>query len=104
MVTDHARLKDALKDVDYPASKQQLVVQAIHNDADADTIKALRSIQPESYANFGEVRAATPMASGRSETQQAQQKRHHTKGGVSESAVSTSNTPIVEELGENRGS
>lgn len=104
MPTDRARLKDALTDLDYPANKQQLQAQAAHNNADADTLKALRSIAPESYANFDEVIAATPQVTEESEAEKAQQKRHHAKGGVTESEVVTPTNPIVEELGENRGS
>jgi succinylarginine dihydrolase len=104
MATDDARLKDALNGIDYPATKEQLIAQATRNQADPDTLKALCSIQPEWYANIAEVRAATPMAAGQSEAEKTQQKRQHTKDTVTESAVATPNNPIVEELGENRGS
>lgn len=104
MATDQARLKNALTDVDYPADKAQLIDHANANDADAETVGALRSIPPESYANFGDVRAAVPIASGESESEKAKQHRQHTKGGLSETQVATPDNPIVEELGENRGS
>jgi hypothetical protein len=104
MATDKTRLKQALNDVDYPADKEQLVQHATDNGADTDTVKALRSIPPESYGTFAEVRAAVPITSGESDSEKAKQHRQNTKGGLSEKMVETPNNPIVEELGENRGS
>lgn len=104
MATDTKRLKAALDNADYPADKQQLIEVAENNGADADTIGALRAIPPESYGGFADVIAATPIASDESASEKAKQHRENTKGGLSETQVATPDNPIVEELGENRGS
>lgn len=108
MATDRSRLKAALDDVDYPATKEQLLARAESNKADEDTIKALRSVQNVSYGNFGDVAGAIPMAPGaeygQSDSDKAQQDRQSTKDGLAETMTETPDNPIVEELGENRGS
>lgn len=81
------RLREALSSADYPASKDALVAEATRAGADEDTIRALRAIPVEEYANFTEVVRSTPMD-------------RELEDGPSGEPVN----PIVEELGENRGS
>ncbi len=108
MATDHKRLADALDGVDYPVSKKQLLAHAEANDADDGTMKALRSMPDTDYASLIEVLRSTPMDAGAQEGQsssdKAQQNRQRTKDGLAERMTETPANPIVEELGENRGS
>ncbi len=48
-------LKDALNRVDFPASKEDLVVHAEQSNAPEDVQKALRTLPPVDYRNVDEV-------------------------------------------------
>jgi len=55
------RLWDALTDVDYPATKDDLLAAAARNapgDEEVETV--LRSLPPETYANGNEVIRSAP--------------------------------------------
>jgi hypothetical protein len=55
------RLWDALTDVDYPATKDDLLAAAARNaPQDEDVQLVLRSLPPESYANGNEVIRSAP--------------------------------------------
>lgn len=100
-------LKEALDAVDYPADKEQLLAEAESAGAGPKTVRALRSIPLETYQNFAEVSAAVPIdddPNPQSESDRAQQHRHHTKDGLAASEREVPSNPIVAELGENRGS
>jgi len=61
---DPRRLWDALTDVDYPASKDDLLAAATRNaPGDEDVAKVLRSLPPETYANGDEVIRSAPRLS-----------------------------------------
>jgi hypothetical protein len=104
--TTRSRLRACLNDVDFPADKDGLVAAAVRNSCDEDTIRALRSIPPETYANFAEVLAAVPLADDRlTDAEKAVARRAHTKPGLAESAKDIPPpSAITEELGENRKS
>ena len=106
--TTHQRLRHALEDVHFPAEKDRLVDQALENDADAQTVRALRAIPPVEYRSLSEVLSSVSLDDEKdvvSPGQQAQARRTHTKPGLAESAKNQSPiNPIVEELGTNRGS
>lgn len=108
MATDRDHVGAALEGVDYPATKDGLLSVAQSNGADEATVKALRAIQNESYANLTEVVGAVPLAHdaehGQSDADKAQQSRQTTRAGVAEIMTETPGHPIVKELGENRGS
>lgn len=76
------RLRIALAEADYPASKDELVETALRAGADEQTVQALRAMPPVEYSNFDQVSGSVPM--GHDTSQPA--------------------TPIGEEIGENRGS
>lgn len=104
--TTPSRLRHCLNDVDYPADKDALLEAAVRNGCDDDTARALRAIPPETYANLSEVMASVTLGDDDlTEAEKAEAHRVHTKPGLAQSAkdVSPAN-PIVEELGENRGS
>lgn len=55
------RLRDALTDVDYPATKDDLLAAARRNAPDDEEVAAvLRSLPPETYANGNEVIRSAP--------------------------------------------
>ncbi|MCS7482966.1 DUF2795 domain-containing protein [Umezawaea endophytica] len=49
------RLRTALGDVEYPATKEQLADHASRNNADEDTVHAVRSVPEGVYGSFEEV-------------------------------------------------
>jgi hypothetical protein len=105
--TTHQDLRRALGDVDFPAEKDQLVDRARNNGADEQTVRALRAIPPVEYRSLAEVLSSVPLRDEQDVLppgQQAQARRTHTKPGLAESAKDVSPSPIVEELGTNRGS
>ncbi len=81
--TTRSRLRRCLNDVDYPADKDALLEAAARNGCDDETGRALRAIPAETYANLGEILSSVTVADD-------------------DSAEPVN--PIVEELGENRGS
>lgn len=108
MSTDRETLKASLSAMDFPASKEQLVSYAENNGVDESTLRALRAIPLGDYDNVPDVVRAVPMdkgaEEGRSSSDKAQQQRQDTQGGLAEHQTETPANPIVEELGENRGS
>lgn len=104
--TTPSRLRHCLNDVDFPASKDDLLHAAARNGCDDETVRALRAVPPETYANLAQVLASVTVADGGvDESQKAAARRSHTKPGRAESMKDVATeSPIVDELGENRGS
>lgn len=63
--TTVGRLRTVLGDVGYPAAKEQLVDHASRNNADEDTVHALRSIPEGRYTSFDEVVESVAIDQGR---------------------------------------
>lgn len=107
MATDRETVKASLSEVDFPASKEDLVEYARDNGVDATTYRALRAIPSATYNNITEVFAAVPLdresEEGQTDSDKAKQDRR-SKSGLAEHQRRTPQNPIVEELGENRGS
>lgn len=108
MVTDRRSLEATLSAVDFPASKEQLVDYAENNGADEATVHALRAMPTAEYANMTEVERSVRLdkatEEGQSDSDKAKQDRQHPRDGLAEHDRSVPENPIVEELGENRGS
>ncbi|MBE9376049.1 DUF2795 domain-containing protein [Saccharopolyspora sp. HNM0983] len=106
MSTDRETLRAVLSDVDYPATKDDLVDRAQHNDADADTLRALRSLQPVEYGDFTEVVRSVTLHTGpeegRTSSEKAKQARDNADSGLAEHQTEVPPNPIAEEIGENR--
>jgi hypothetical protein len=103
-LTDPHQLREWLGDVDYPAGKEHLVAAAQAGGAPQEVVAALRTIPPVEYANRSEVLASVPVAEGQSDSEKAKEDRAPNQSGLAEGAREVSTNPIVEELGENRGS
>ncbi|MBB3050079.1 hypothetical protein FHS23_001074 [Prauserella isguenensis] len=108
MSTDRESVKAALSSVDFPADKETLVTHAESHGSAEDVAQALRAMPPAEYENIGEVIQSVPMdmgaEEGRSSSDKAKQARHNTRSGLAEHQTEVPANPIVEELGENRGS
>ncbi len=107
MTTERDTAKKALSGVDFPASKEQLVDYAENNGVDEGTVRALRAMPRADYDNLAEVISSVPLdraaEEGQSDSDKAKQDRQHTSG-LAEHQRQTPSNPIVEEIGENRGS
>ena len=104
VTTDVERVHRALAEADFPAEKTELVRSATAAGADDDTVRALNAIPPVEYANVGEVVQSVTLDDGRSAAEKAAQHRDHAHPTVTERERAVPVNPIVEELGENRGS
>lgn len=105
--TTPRQLQQCLNDVDFPANKQDLLDAAHRNGCDEDTIRAMRAIAPETYANSDQVTASVTIADDDDirAGNTAGTRRSHAKPCRTERAEDVgTQSPIVEELGENRGS
>ena len=101
-------LKSALNDVDYPAGKEELQQTARDNGAVEQTVQALRALPPVEYHSFTEVLASVDILDEAPEfaaAEQAQRRRLHTHSGLAEQSKDVpAPSPVIDELGENRGS
>ena len=108
MSTDRAAVQATLSGMSFPASKEELVSYAQNNGADEDTVRALRAMPPADYDNVAEVIRSVPLdkaaEEGQSSSDKAQQARQRTRDRLAEHQTEVPSNPIVEELGENRGS
>ena len=108
MSTDRQSVKTALSTADFPASKDALVEHAQRHSADDAVLGELRAMPPVEYANVAEVIQSVTLdkgtEEGQSDSDKAQEQRHNHSSGLAEQQTQTPSNPIVEELGENRGS
>jgi hypothetical protein len=87
--TTRDAIESALTDVDFPAPKEQLLDAARRNNADADTVRALRAIPPVDYRNLDEVLASVRIRDEDPEEEavlKAPRRRAHPKPKLAESA------------------
>ncbi|MFK4148673.1 DUF2795 domain-containing protein [Streptomyces sp. NPDC004065] len=93
---------NAIKDVDFPAGKEELVEAASRAGAPQEVVKALRGIPPEQYANREEVarsvRVAPDSDLGLSPAQRAEQAREGGRHGQSQHLREVPKPPVQEEL------
>ncbi|OBI20262.1 hypothetical protein A5712_17955 [Mycobacterium sp. E2327] len=85
--TTRSQLRKCLNDVDFPANKQDLLDAADRNGCDDDTVRVLRGIPPETYNNVAQVASSVTIAD---------------EGDSDGAGKPGADSPIVEELGENR--
>ncbi|MDH6228463.1 MULTISPECIES: DUF2795 domain-containing protein [Streptomyces] len=100
--TSAREVVDAIKDVDFPADKNQLIDAARTSGASEGVVAALRGIPPEEYTNRDDVARSvrTDPASdlGVNASQRAQQARAGGRPGQSQHLREVPKTPIQEEL------
>ncbi|MEU0742247.1 DUF2795 domain-containing protein [Streptomyces sp. NPDC006134] len=104
--TSAREVTDALKDVDFPAGKDELIDAARKAGASRDAVAALRGIPPESYANREEVarsvRVDPASDLGTSPAQRGRQARAGGKPGQSQHLRDAPKPPVQEELDRER--
>ncbi len=98
-LTDPDRLRDWLDGVNYPAGKDDLLRQAENNRAPEDVVSALRAMPPVEYENRSQVIASVDVRDEQSDSEKANERRHHTHSGLAEQETETPDNPISEELG-----
>ncbi len=108
MSTDAATVQASLSQLDFPASKEALVEYAENNGADEETVRALRALPLGDYGSINDVTTAVPkdaaVTDGQSSSDKAKQAKKKGHHDLAEHQVEVPENPIVEELGENRGS
>jgi hypothetical protein len=101
------QLRRALRDVDFPASKEELIRAAQAVGASGEVIAALRAIPPEEYANRDEVARSVPVdpaselgLSPAQRAEQARERRHHGGQRLSQYQHEVPRPPLEEEQNE----
>lgn len=104
--TDVAQVLHAVRDVDFPAGKRELVEAAMAAGAPGDVVAALRGIPPEQYRNRTEiahsVRLDPASDLGLSEAQRAEQAREGGKPHLSQYLREVPKPPVEDELSRDR--
>ena len=103
---DAHQLKLALRDVDYPAGKQELIRAAEAAGAREEVMRALRAIPPEVYRNRQEVARSIPgdpagelRVTPAQRAEQARERRRHGGEHLSQYLREVPKPPLEEELG-----
>lgn len=108
MTADKESVRAALAGMDFPGSKADIVAFIEHRHTAEDVRRAIRALPVGTYDNASQVAAATPRNKATEEDQsdsdKALQQRHNTDSGLAEHQTQRPRHPIVDELGENRGS
>lgn len=100
--TDVQEILHAVRDVDFPADKDELIAEARTAGASGEVVKALRGIPPEEYANRDEVARSVAVPPdtdlGHSPAQRAEQHRKGGRPGQSELLRDADRPPVEDEL------
>ena len=100
--TDVQQILGALKDVDFPADKDELLRAARTARASEETLATLRGIPPDRYGNREEVarsvRVDPDSDLGHSAAQRAEQARRGGKPGLSQHLRDVPKPPVEDEL------
>ncbi|WP_031505774.1 DUF2795 domain-containing protein [Streptomyces megasporus] len=100
--TDVREILGSLKDVDFPADKDELLRAARAKGASDEAMRALRGIPPERYDNREEVarsvRVDPDSDLDHSASQRAEQARKGGKPGLSQHLRDASKPPVEDEL------
>ncbi|GAA3656857.1 DUF2795 domain-containing protein [Streptomyces sp. S1A] len=100
--TDVQEILGALKDVDFPADKDELLRAAKVGGASGEALKALRGIPPDRYDNRDQVarsvRVDPDSDLGHSAAQRAEQARKGGKPGLSQHLRDAPKPPVEDEL------
>lgn len=99
------QVEDLLDDLDFPASKQEIVDHAERRGSGTGGEKALAALPLGEYGNLDEVLRSVPLdpAPDRSASERDRQRLHHRKPGLAEHMRETAPPPIEEELRDEPG-
>ncbi|MFI0352254.1 DUF2795 domain-containing protein [Actinomadura sp. 9N407] len=105
-IKDTGQIADLLNDIDFPASKQQIVEHAHQAGPGTEAERALAALPLGDYDNLQEVLRSVPTDPdpGRSASERDYQRTHHRKSGLAEHMRDTERTPVEEELRRDPGS
>ncbi|WP_059009745.1 DUF2795 domain-containing protein [Streptomyces specialis] len=100
--TDVGEILRAVKNVDFPAGKEELIREAKRAGASEPAVKALRGIPPEQYDSRAEVARSVRVPAdsdlGHSPAQRAEQAREGGRHGQAQQLRDVPKPPIQEEL------
>jgi hypothetical protein len=101
-------VRAVLDDLDYPASKDEIVAHAERRGATGVVLRAVRALPIADYQNEAEVLRSIPVDAdeleGRTVADKARERRQHAHPGLGEHMREVERSPIEEELGYNKGS
>jgi hypothetical protein len=101
-------VRAALEDLDFPASKQDIVAHVERKGVDEEALRAVRALPLADYASATEVLRSVPFdvaaSEGRTAADKAAARRTHKHPGLAEPLKETPRSPVEEELGRNEGS
>ncbi|MGK5531599.1 DUF2795 domain-containing protein [Streptomyces sp. URMC 129] len=104
--TDVGEILRAVKNVDFPAGKDELIEEAKRAGAPEPAVKALRGIPREQYRSRADVARSVRVPAdsdlGHSPAQRAEQARKRGKQGQAEQLRDVPKPPIQEELDRDR--
>jgi len=83
-VTDVEAVMSALDDIDFPASKQEIVQHAEQRGADEDVLKGVRALPLATYHNDDEIRRSLPVEPEMSPSEKATKARNKSHSHVAE--------------------
>jgi hypothetical protein len=99
-------VRQTIGDIDFPASKEQLVAHVEGKPHDEEALRAVRALPLADYRNENEVLRSLHLDPAEREGQTAEDKanqaRQRGKSGLAEHMRDAPRSPIEEELGENR--
>jgi hypothetical protein len=84
-------------DVDRPADRDQLLGHAARNGADENTLRALRSVPPETCVNFQGALQSVPLDRDEDPAEQAARRRTHPRPGLAEQAEDVPPNPLQDQ-------
>ncbi|MFB4314209.1 DUF2795 domain-containing protein [Actinomadura sp. 21ATH] len=103
-IRDTGQIEELLGDLDFPASKQEIVEHAHRDGAGTDAERALAGLPLGDYDNLQQVLRSVDVDPdpGRSPAERDYQRTHHNKPGLAEHMRETERPPIEEELRRDR--
>lgn len=75
--TGWTSVAEALNDLDFPATKQEIVDHALDKRADHAALRLLRGLPVETYRNISEVRSSVPLDPALDDGRSAAEKAQH---------------------------
>ena len=81
--TDFAAVQQALEDLDFPATKEEIVQHAERNGSDA-AVRLLKALPLGTYRNIAEIRSSVPLDPAADDGQTAADKAAQARSGHSQ--------------------
>ncbi|MCO5995248.1 DUF2795 domain-containing protein [Actinoallomurus rhizosphaericola] len=103
--TNTDEIKEVLSDMDFPASKEEIVDHARDKAAGTEAERALRALPLGEYGSVAEVQRSVPLEPDpdRTASERNYQRRHHRKPGLAEHEREVERPPVEDELRSDPG-